>query len=508
MRKQLSEEFYKKICNDFVNFTNSTTDLAHMILEKDGLIHFLHLKDEVKQDPNWKENINMDNYEKYLKDNSEYSHIVKKYYDDLWGFELEQWLVEGFILCKESEKDSYLYKDGKWNFCISKEDLDKLDLYRLIIKESIIFSKSGKYTPEKIVEELSKVMDIGESPRKKGLNSSNSPLIWKSCKTRLKDDYEDLKKGTIGVVLAYDVPKSYIKEAINKLPEDMIDDIRISNYPRFITPKTERCFEDSELETNYKKELEKDYDLKKNMNIDKIESEENKIMKIRAEVREIKSEKDSKLRGFANLTIGDVVIKDVVVKEFESKFNEGAIYYGFQMPTSRSYEKEDGTKVYIPAVELKSTNEEDTKKLVKEVRDLITQALDVSETNEYGKKVCEGEIEFDYDKDKIRTYVEPKISDKNPNLRAFATAYIGNIVKINDIAMSEIQNKETGDKFNIITFPSKTREIEGETKFEEKVFTIGEGMKKSLVKSIEENLKKELEQQIQEEPDEEENLEP
>ena len=112
-------------------------------------------------------------------------------------------------------------------------------------------------------------------------------------------------------------------------------------------------------------------------------------MKIKVEIRERQSEKDPKLRGFADVTLGDVVIKDVAVKEFEGK-NEGKTYYGFQMPNSRSYEKEDGTRAYIPAVEIKTTKEEDTKKLdkVKEktmsLKDEIdksfyTKSLDLSE---------------------------------------------------------------------------------------------------------------------------------
>ena len=216
-------------------------------------------------------------------------------------------------------------------------------------------------------------------------------------------------------------------------------------------------------------------------------------MKIKVEVRERQSEKDPKLRGSADVTLGDVVIKDVAVKEFEDKFSEGqGSYYGVQMPSSRSYEKDDGTRVYVPAVEIKSAKEEDTKKIQKEVREIVSQAMTV-EPNEYGKKVCEGEIDFDYNKDNIKTYVTPFASENNPNLRAFATAYIGNIVKINDIAMTEYTNKETNEQFTNINFPSKKIEKDGEIKYQEKVFTVGEGMRKNLISSIEENYLSELE---------------
>ena len=216
-------------------------------------------------------------------------------------------------------------------------------------------------------------------------------------------------------------------------------------------------------------------------------------MKIKVEVRERQSEKDKFLRGFADISLGDVVIKDVAIKEFNGK-NEGETYYGFQMPNSRSYEKEDGNRVFVPAVEIKSTKEEDTKKLVSELRKTISQAMN-TEPNEFGKKVCEGEIDFDYNRESIKTYVTPFASENNPNLRAFATAYIGNIVKINDIAMSEYTNKETNEQFTGINFPSKKIEKDGETKFQEKVFTVGEGMRKALVSSIEENYLSELEKE-------------
>lgn len=234
-------------------------------------------------------------------------------------------------------------------------------------------------------------------------------------------------------------------------------------------------------------------------------------MKIKVEIRERQSEKDPKLRGFADLTLGDVVIKDVAVKEFNGK-NEGETYYGFQMPNSRSYEKEDGTRAYIPAVEIKSTKEEDTKKLVSELRNAISIAM-TTKPNEFGKNVYESEMDFDYNKDNIKTYVTPFASENNPNLRAFATAYVGNVVKINDIAMSEYTNKETNEQFTNINFPSKKIEKDGETKFQEKVFTVGEGMRKALVSSIEENYLSELEkektqnqEQSKEEEEEEEGI--
>lgn len=242
-------------------------------------------------------------------------------------------------------------------------------------------------------------------------------------------------------------------------------------------------------------------------------------MKIKVEVREATSEKDEKLRGFADLNIGDIVIKDVAVKEFESKENEGETYFGFQMPTSRSYEKtlEDGTKekVYIPAVEL--IKKKDTIELVKNIRECITQAMTNSEVNEHGKKVAESTMEILYDNSLIKAFARPIESENRPNLKASATVYVGNIVKINDVLLTE-GTKENGEKFSGISFPTSKpyeKELEDGTKekvYQEKVFTIGEGMRNAIKDKIEENYLEVLEKQSKEneskEQEDEEDLEP
>lgn len=286
------------------------------------------------------------------------------------------------------------------------------------------------------------------------------------------------------------------KRRIFILPEEILENLRKDEYEAYFKDQN---FNDSNLKKNINNNYER----------------EEKKMKIKVEVKETTSEKDEKLRGFATLTLEDIVIKDVAVKEFESKENEGETYFGFQMPTSRFYErvKEDGDKekVFIPAVELKSTKEEDTKRLVKEVRELITQAITYSEKNEYGKKVCLNEnFTFNYNKDRVTAFVNPINKEYRPNLKGFATVYLGNVVKINDIVMTEYQNSETGEKFTNISMPSKVREVDGEKKYEERVFPIGEGMRKSIVQAIEENYLETLEKQSKEnkEQEEESDLEP
>lgn len=352
------------------------------------------------------------------------------------------------------------------------------------VREGFLFSKSQRITPEEILESLRKHYNFDKS----------YSTIWSVCKARTLQDFNYLNKSfnkdTIGLIIQFDTLEEQIQELINALPKEIAEDLEFNNISFML-----------EYEEYFKDQNFNDYNFKKNK-INKNEREEKK-MKIKVEVREAVSEKDAKLRGFADLNIGDVVIKDVAIKEFESKENENATYYGFQMPTSRFYEKEkeDGTKekVYIPAVELKCTKEEDTKKLVKEVRKLITQAMDYSEKNEYGKKVCfNDDFALDYNKDKITAFVNPVNNENRPNLKGFATVYLGNVVKINDIAMTE-GTKENGEKFTGINMPSKVREIDGEKKFEEKVFPVGEGMRKAVVQAIEESYLETLEKQSKEE---------
>lgn len=347
------------------------------------------------------------------------------------------------------------------------------------VREGFLFSKSQRITPEEILESLRKHYNFDKS----------YSTIWSVCKARTLQDFNYLNKSfnkdTIGLIIQFDTKKEFVEELLNNLPEDIRKDLQFNDIS--FMPDYEENFKDSNLNKN---------------KINKNESEEKK-MNIKVEVREATSEKDAKLRGFADLNIGDVVIKDVAIKEFESKENEGETYFGFQMPTSRFYEKEkeDGTKekVYIPAVELKCTKAEDTKKLVKEVRKLITQAMDYSEKNEYGKKVCfNDDFALDYNKDKITAFVNPVNNENRPNLKGFATVYLGNVVKINDISITE-GTKENGEKFTGINMPSKVREIDGEKKFKEKVFPVGKGMRKAVVQAIEESYLETLEKQSKEE---------
>ncbi len=370
------------------------------------------------------------------------------------------------------------------------------------VREGFLFSKSQKITPEEILESLRKHYNFDKS----------YSTIWSVCKAKTLKDFDYLNKSfnkdTIGLIIQFDTLEEQVQELINTLPKEIAWDLEFNNISFML-----------DYEENFEDQKFYDSNLNKNK-INKNESEEKKIMKIKVEVKEERSEKDEKLRGFADLTLGDVVIKGVAVKEFESKENEGETYFGFQMPTSRSYEKEkeDGTKekVFIPAITLKGKEEKDTKELVKNIRDCITQAITSSETNEHGKKVVEGEIDLDYDKDKIIAYARPIESENRPNLKASASVYLGNIVKINDVLLTE-GTKENGEKFSGISFPTAKpyeKTLEDGTKekvYPEKVFTIGEGMRNAIKEKIEESYLEILEKQSKEEEqkqEEEEDLEP
>lgn len=118
-------------------------------------------------------------------------------------------------------------------------------------REYFMYSKSGKNTPESILKELSKKVELNSA-------DITEPTIFIYCKATAKKDFEDLnknqyKKGMVGAVIEPDLLS--ISDVINSLPNNMIDDVKI--FPISIErERYEECFKDSELEVNNKKYLE------------------------------------------------------------------------------------------------------------------------------------------------------------------------------------------------------------------------------------------------------------
>jgi len=79
----------------------------------------------------------------------------------------------------------------------------------------------------------------------------------------------------------------------------------------------------------------------------------NKLV-LKVSLRKVNSENNPEIKAFADLTIGDIVVRDVAVKVKDTPDGQKII---FDMPLSRTYETNDGEKKYIKAVELYSTDD-------------------------------------------------------------------------------------------------------------------------------------------------------
>lgn len=213
-------------------------------------------------------------------------------------------------------------------------------------------------------------------------------------------------------------------------------------------------------------------------------------MKIKANIREVQSEKNPNFRGYATLTIGDMVIKDVAVSNVPSKTKEGETFIGFSLPQRTYQVKNEETGVeetkYSPIVEIKSEKEEDTKKLVSSIRKTLSETFS-QEPNEYGFKEKENEVDIPYDPSKVTAYATPRTSEKNENLRAFANVYVGNVVRINDMAVTEGTAKD-GTKFLSTNMPQRSyQDKEGVKKWEDQVFPTSKDLRVAINDKVKES---------------------
>lgn len=218
---------------------------------------------------------------------------------------------------------------------------------------------------------------------------------------------------------------------------------------------------------------------------------EKEKLKIKAEIRKVEKE-GSNLKGFADLTIAGVVIKDVAVKEMDSK--EGK-YFVFEMPLANKYENSKGEMVYIHTADLSCKDSEQEKNLIKEVRKVITNAMLSKEPNEYGRYVAEKDTGIEYDKDFILSYANPINVDNYPSLRATGTVYVGGVLRLNQVRLTEYFDQEKNVDYFNVNFPSKKFEKDGETLYKEEVFPIEQGLRKKIASSMQEAYINELEKE-------------
>lgn len=188
---------------------------------------------------------------------------------------------------------------------------------------------------------------------------------------------------------------------------------------------------------------EKNKNLEEETNMDKLN--------INVELKKINKE-DSNLKGFADIKLAGVTIKDVAVKEIPTK--EGKIV-AFDMPNIDKYQDKEGNMKYIKSVSLNSKKDN----LIPEIRKALLEALTSNETNEYGKTVINHETNIEYDKDYVKSYIRPLSFENNPYIKATGRVLVGGILALNNVRLNEGISKE-GNEFQAISVPEKKIEQE------------------------------------------------
>lgn len=188
---------------------------------------------------------------------------------------------------------------------------------------------------------------------------------------------------------------------------------------------------------------EKNKNLEEETNMDKLN--------IKVELKKINKE-DSNLKGFADIKLAGVTIKDVAVKEIPTK--EGKIV-AFDMPNIDKYQDKEGNMKYIKSVSLNSKKDN----LIPEIRKALLEALTSNETNEYGKTVINHETNIEYDKDYVKSYIRPLSFENNPYIKATGRVLVGGILALNNVRLNEGISKE-GNEFQAISVPEKKIEQE------------------------------------------------
>lgn len=95
-------------------------------------------------------------------------------------------------------------------------------------RECFMFSKSKKLTPEQIQEQLKDYTELLEV----------YSTVFIACKSEVLRDFSingnNLKKGTNGLVLAYESDMEYLKEELKKLPKETQNDLELKDISFFI----------------------------------------------------------------------------------------------------------------------------------------------------------------------------------------------------------------------------------------------------------------------------------
>lgn len=186
--------------------------------------------------------------------------------------------------------------------------------------------------------------------------------------------------------------------------------------------------------------------LKELKEIENMEENNMDKLNIKVELKKINKE-DSNLKGFADITLAGVTIKDIAVKEIPT--DKGTIVT-FSIPNIDKYEDKEGNMKYIKSVSL--NNKQDN--LISEIRKALQKALTSNEINEYGRNVVNYETNIEYDKNYIKSYIKPLSFENNPYIKATGRVLVGGILALNNVRLNEGISKE-GNEFQSISVPEK-----------------------------------------------------
>ena len=362
-------------------------------------------------------------------------------------------------------------------------------------RECFMFSKSKKLTPEQIQEQLKDYTELLEV----------YSTVFIACKSEVLRDFSingnNLKKGTNGLVLAYESDMEYLKEELKKLPKETQNDLELKDISFFIEDY-EYYMKDSNIDKDDENSEAEDMVYKHRPNVKeiKIKNEEEKTMNnlnVKVEFKEVNKE-NSNLKGFADITLAGVTVKNVAIKEIQTK--KGTLIT-FDAPNIDKYEDKEGAMHYIKSV----TFNEDKQGLMTEIRKAIIEAINSTETNEYGKKVVTHETKIEYDKDFVKSYVRPLTFENNPYLKAQSKVYVGGVLSINNVNLAQGVSKD-GKDFEAINFPETKVEKDGNTSYKPLVYADKELMPK-IKDSVISEYNKEQEQNKSEEESEEDEIE-
>ena len=202
-------------------------------------------------------------------------------------------------------------------------------------------------------------------------------------------------------------------------------------------------------------------------------------LKLEAQVTKIESEKAPELKALASVQIGGFRINNIRVAEREFPYNGELKTRKVVLFPQHQGVDQNGETEYTNIITF--GDDEQGKKLKKEISNMILEAL---EREERTNKV-EKETDFDIDKDFVTAYINP--TPNSSKTIGVGTIFYGRLIGIKPVYVREAENQETNEKFNVINFESRVNK-EGE--YAEVVHPTQEGLRKKCVEDSMKSLKK------------------